>query len=154
MTLCEFREHRVRFQPPPDTGSPFARELVTAVWKPRFFWVSNGSAMQLLCHLMTLCDYPLEFNWCVLVKLPRLFFVSDSAMRKTRVSTLSAVLIPCALAFTSELLSHEETEVLGSYGSANATAVSSHDSLPVPNGDYALEFNWCVMCGVNFYTNF
>ena len=25
--------------------------------------------------------------------------------------------------------------------------VSSHDSLTVPNGDYALEFTWWVMCG-------
>ena len=153
-------------------------------------WFGNATAVSSHDSLPVLNgDYPLEFNWCVLVKLPRLFFVSDSTMRKTRVSTLSALLIPCALAFTSELLSREETdvvfrfgfqrcqtlsallipfalaftsellsreetEVLGSYGSANATAVSSHDSLLVPNGDYALEFNWCVMCGVNFYTNF
>lgn len=73
-------------------------------------------------------------------------------MRKTRASTL-ALLIPCALAYTSELLSREETEALGVKWFGNATAVSSHDSLPVPNGDYPLEFNWCDMNGVNYCTN-
>ena len=64
-----------------------------------------------------------------------------------------ALLIPCALAYTSELLSREETEALGDKWYGNANAVSSHDSLPVPNGDYPLEFNWCDMNGVNYCTN-
>ena len=62
-------------------------------------------------------------------------------------------MFPCALAYTSELLSREETEALGDKWYGNANAVSSHDSLPVPNGDYPLEFNWCDMNGVNYCTN-
>ena len=57
------------------------------------------------------------------------------------------------MAYTSELLSREETEVLGDKWYGNANAVSSHDSPSVPNGDYLLEFNWCDMNGVNYCTN-
>ena len=63
-------------------------------------------------------------------------------MRRTGVNT-AASLIPCALTYTSELLSREESEALGVKLFGNATAVSSLDSLLVPNGDYSLEFNWC-----------
>ena len=38
-------------------GPRLYKERVTVVRK-RGFWVSNGSAMQLLCHLMTLCLFP------------------------------------------------------------------------------------------------
>ena len=75
----------------------------------------------------------------VLVKLARLLFVSDfGAAQNTGVNT-AALLIPCALAYTSELFSREETEALGVKRFGNATAVSSLDSLLVPNGDYSLE---------------
>ena len=68
--------------------------------------------------------------------------------QNTSVNT-AALLIPCALTYTSELLSREETEALGVKRFGNATAVSSVDSLLVPNDDYPLEFNWCDTNGVN-----
>ena len=66
---------------------------------------------------------------------------------------------PCALTSTSELLSHEESEALGMVWFGSATADSSHDSLPVPNGDRRLEYSeglrlcnspWCCLAGVQF----
>ena len=85
----------------------------------------------------------------VLVNLPRLLFVSDFGDAQNTGVNTAALLILCALTYTTELLSREETEALGVKWFGNATAVSSLDSLLVPNGDYSSEFNWCDTNGFN-----
>ena len=131
----------------------------------RGFVMSNGSAMQLLCHLLTLCLFPtVTIPWssiaathpsCCRARKPRLCDVKWFG-NATAVSSLDSLLVPngnYSLEFnccdTSELLSREETEALGVQWSGNATAVSSLDSLLVPNGDYSLEFNCCDTNWVN-----
>ncbi|CAE8721182.1 unnamed protein product, partial [Polarella glacialis] len=52
----------------------------------------------------------------------------------------------------SELLSREEGEALGVIWQGNATARSSHDDLPEPNGAYPDSFTWCNKDGVNYCT--
>ena len=71
--------------------------------------------------------------------------VRFSAMRKSRRSTLSAFLLPCALTSTSDLMSHRESEALGMVRFGIATAGSSHS---VPNGDHRLEDNLRDRSGV------
>jgi cathepsin X len=55
-------------------------------------------------------------------------------------------------AYTSELLSDEEVVSMGFIVDGNATEHSSHDDLPVPNGGYPDDFNWCNKDGVNYCT--
>ena len=71
--------------------------------------------------------------------------VSFSAMRKSRRSTLSAFLLPCALTSTFDLMSRRESEALGMVRFGIATAGSSHS---VPNGDHRLEDNLRDRSGV------
>jgi len=50
----------------------------------------------------------------------------------------------------SEELSREEQEALGIEWMANSSVPSSHESLPLPNGEYPSEFTWCNKEGVNY----
>ena len=79
--------------------------------------------------------------------MPRLLFVSDFGDAQNTSVNTAALLSPCALTYTSELLSREETEALGVKWFGNATAVSSVGSLLLPTGDYPLAFNWCDTYG-------
>uniref|UniRef100_A0A7S1ABD1 Peptidase C1A papain C-terminal domain-containing protein n=1 Tax=Noctiluca scintillans TaxID=2966 RepID=A0A7S1ABD1_NOCSC len=74
-------------------------------------------------------------------------------MRRTLFACLSAESLFVASAYKSELLPREQVEALGIVWRGNATTLSSHDSLPVPNGKYPDEFNWCNKDGVNYCTN-
>jgi cathepsin X len=56
------------------------------------------------------------------------------------------------VAHKSELLSRAEVEAQGIVWQGNATAISSHDSLPVPNGGLPDDFTWCNKDGVNYCT--
>lgn len=50
------------------------------------------------------------------------------------------------------MLSREEAEALGVVVGGNATARSSHEDLPSPDGGFPSDFTWCNKDGVNYCT--
>ena len=121
--MCSFAETRVK--------STVVNEKQSPSFKSRAGGVGNieHHDFQLLCS---------NTSW-IRVR------VRFSAMRKSRRSTLSAFLLPCALTSTSELMSHRESEALGMVWFGIATAGSCH---AVPNGDHRLEDNLRDRSGV------
>ena len=140
-------------------GPRLYKERVTAVRKPMFLgvkWFGNATAVS--SHdslLVSNGDGPLEFNWCVLVKLPRLFL--RFGFRRCAKHGCQLFLLYSLVRWRSHpsCCRVRKPRFWVSYGSANATAVSTHDSLLVPQRWLCLgvQFNWCVKCGVNYCTN-
>merc|ERR1712147_178783 len=48
--------------------------------------------------------------------------------------------------------SREEQEANGIQWMENSSATTSHDDLPVPDGEYPSDFTWCNKDGVNYCT--
>lgn len=65
---------------------------------------------------------------------------------------LAAFLAAARAEHRSELLSREEAEALGVVVGGNATARSSHEDLPSPDGGFPSDFTWCNKDGVNYCT--
>ena len=116
-------------------GPRLYKERVAAVRKTRFLgvkWFGNATAVS--SHdslLVSNGDCPLEFNWWVLVKLPRLFF--RFGFRRCAKHACQLFLLYSLVCWRSHPSCCRARKP--------RFWVSTHDSLLVPNGDYALEFN-------------